>query len=106
MVFVPAIFKDKIYDNGSYNTLNKTKIIDQELLISYSELYYLPEITDFNNDQNTFSDRFHSLESLSLHIFWWDRREDCSGAALSHHDCTADWQARKRFLPARHGMRK
>lgn len=55
MVFVPAVFKDKIYDNGAYNALNKTKTIDQELLMSYSELYYLPEITDFNNDQNTFT---------------------------------------------------
>ena len=56
MVITPAIFKDIVYDNGNYLNINKNlKILDQELLSSYSVLYFLPKITQIDSTKNTFT---------------------------------------------------
>ena len=56
MIITPAIFKDIVYDNGDYLNINKNlKVLNQELLSSYSTLYFLPKITDFDSTKNTFT---------------------------------------------------
>ena len=56
-VAIPHIFKKSFYDNGTYCSLRKNlvqKYYSKILFDSFATLYYLPDLTDFSSDKNSF----------------------------------------------------
>jgi len=53
---LPSEFRLDFYDNGKYNALDlKDRQYPARFLNSYAELLYLPELTEFNAKNNTFT---------------------------------------------------
>lgn len=51
----PTIFKGMIYNEGNYLTTERYNYISNELMGSYPVMYFMPKLTDFVADKDTFT---------------------------------------------------
>lgn len=55
VIAAPAVFKEFIYDNAKYLSKDPYNPVPPELIDNYSVMYFLPQITDFTAQTNTFT---------------------------------------------------